>query len=433
MIRRLFSLLDPFLLLLLVAREVWRSRRHGTAPATLAGHIILSIVKFVPDGTALTADQLDVQTLKGVFQRVLSLSLSDSRQTIQRSEPAPGIHYMDVPLHPANGLARRGLRRSAALAGLSQVRQELETAIAAGRYGTVTAHDPHLLGLLGVAIACRTGVPLILHLNSNFDNKFAQTGKVSFPWAHWRWMERRIEHFVMARASVIVADRHYYRTSGFVPARYHHKYRTVGVFPPLVVNAERGPSRVELLKRWSLPDRPVLVYVGRLHPHKLAEDLIPFALQLAKSGSDWTFVLAGDGPLRGAMEAAAMPLGDRIRFLGNQTPDAVADLFRLAHFVVATHGGVTLVEAATAAKATLAYDYDWMPEFITDGTNGALVTVRDVTALAAVAAGWLAQPEIPARLGRAARETVQRHYQRGSALRHEGDVYRALQPSPPSP
>jgi glycosyltransferase involved in cell wall biosynthesis len=426
LLSRLGALCDPILLVALALRECLRPRGITLPPPVANGQLILSIAAFHSDGASLPAELKGNLTLGGYFQRVLSVILDFQAAGSRRSEPEAGIRFLAVPMAVGTGLARWGCRRAEALRGLLRTVDDLAEAIRRGEYGVITAHDPHLLGLLGLLLARRTGAPLVLHLNSNFENKYRQTGRVSFGWARWRWLERRCERFVMARADRIVADRQYYRTSGFVPADLQDRYEAVGVFPPLVVGWQEGLKRADLLARWGLPDRPVILYVGRLHPHKLAEDLIPFAKSLLTHRQDWTLVLAGDGPLRAGMEAEAAALGDHVRFLGNQPAAMVADLFRLCRFVVATHGGVTLVEAATAARATLAYDYDWMPEFIQDGRNGGLVAVRDVAALAARAAEWLANPELVDRLGVAAFQLTQTDYRRDRALANERGVYERL-------
>jgi glycosyltransferase involved in cell wall biosynthesis len=428
LLSRLGALCDPVVVIALALREILRPRRPGVRPPVAQGQLILAITAFHPDGKPVAADVRDSLTLGGYFLRALSVSLNFTADTVQRSEPDTGLRFLDLPMKPLNRLSRWGMRRSAAFRGLVQALDGLAADVRQGDYGVITAHDPHLLGLMGLLLARRTGIPLVLHLNSNFENKYRQTGRVSFGWARWRWLEQAVERFVMARAAIIVADRQYYRTSGFVPADLHQRYRAVGVFPPLVVDRDTGPTRGELLARWGLPDRPVILYVGRLHPHKLAEDLIPFAKRLFAMRQDWTFVLAGDGPLRQAMEAEAAALGDRVHFLGNQAQAMVADLFRLCHFVVATHGGVTLVEAATAAKPTLAYAYDWMPEFIADGETGGLVPVRDVAALADKAARWLDDPPLVARLGEAAYDLTCREYRRDRAIANERAVYEDLEP-----
>ncbi len=85
------------------------------------------------------------------------------------------------------------------------------------------------------------------------------------------------------------------------------------VFPESYVGRDIGLRA----KLGAGPDTTVLVSVAMFRPEKNQKALLEIASMLPKDG-DWRLWLAGDGPERGACEqrAAALGLGDRVRFLG---------------------------------------------------------------------------------------------------------------------
>jgi glycosyltransferase involved in cell wall biosynthesis len=112
--------------------------------------------------------------------------------------------------------------------------------------------------------------------------------------------------------------------------------------------------------------------------------------------------LAGDGPLREELIAMSerLGLGERVRFLGSQTEEAVrrlldeADLFALPS-VIASDGDmegipVALMEAMASGLLTIASRMSGIPELVRDGETGLLVEPGDRSDLGAALARALA-------------------------------------------
>ena len=106
---------------------------------------------------------------------------------------------------------------------------------------------------------------------------------------------------------------------------------TFGIRPSgIITNAidapsfRRGASGRSFRQELGVPEGAVLVaYTGRLIPEKGVEALVSAAEQLAAAGEDVAFALAGEGPLRAALEAHGVPT---VHFTGRLDAADVAAL-----------------------------------------------------------------------------------------------------------
>jgi glycosyltransferase involved in cell wall biosynthesis len=139
------------------------------------------------------------------------------------------------------------------------------------------------------------------------------------------------------------------------------------------------PSEVVALRTQlgANPDTVLIGSVGRLVEQKdYPTQLAAFALA-ARAEPRLRMVLAGDGPLRAAIEAQAAELGitDRIVLLGHWTR-VPALLKALDVFVLASKFepyGVALLEAKCAGSAIVATAVNEVPKILSDGVTGLVV------------------------------------------------------------
>jgi glycosyltransferase involved in cell wall biosynthesis len=128
-------------------------------------------------------------------------------------------------------------------------------------------------------------------------------------------------------------------------------------------------------------DEPRLLAVGRLIPIKGFDVLLEaFALARAEL-PELGLELAGDGPLRGELEAAA-PRG--VTLLGRVSPVQDA-LERAAAVVVPSRGegfGMVALEAMERGRPVIASAVGGLGELVVDGVTGALVPPDDPVRLA---------------------------------------------------
>lgn len=148
---------------------------------------------------------------------------------------------------------------------------------------------------------------------------------------------------------------------------------------------------------------PLLLALGRLH-HAKAFDILLAALAIERRAHLW---LAGEGPLRGALEKqiARLNLGDRVRLLGWREDRAA--LIAAADICVFPSRvepfGTVSLEAWGAGKPLVAAAAEGPAELIRPGEDALLVPVNDPTALAAAIARLIDEPETAARIAAAGR------------------------------
>ena len=125
-------------------------------------------------------------------------------------------------------------------------------------------------------------------------------------------------------------------------------------------------------------------------------------------------VMIGDGPDRGALESRVAELGlhDAVTFLGEQL-DLVpwlsaADLFLLPS--AQESFGMAALEAMTCEVVVVASRVGGLPEVIEDGVTGFLCDPDDVDGMAARGVSVLTDPDLRARVGRAAAMHVRSRY-----------------------
>jgi len=160
------------------------------------------------------------------------------------------------------------------------------------------------------------------------------------------------------------------------------------------------------------PGGPVLLFAGRLTAVKRVDGIIRILPELPGV----RLAVAGDGALRGELEALAESCGvaDRVLWLGSVTRAQVMSLCRRASVLVlnSSHEGLphVAVEAMAAGTPVVATAVGGTPEVVEDGVTGVLVPPGDHAALRDAVAAVLADPERAARMGRAGQARVRARF-----------------------
>ncbi len=330
------------------------------------------------------------------------------RQPIAR--PGKGYMIYAVPR------PRRGR-----LTGQRAVQAHLRAQIAALTPDIVHAQSAGIYA--GAALG--SGTPAVITLHGFIYREMQQA------WPESSWPSRlrmladaRFERMVVRRAHEIIASSPYNQDvfRGRTRARFH-----------LVENP--ADSRF-----FAVTDPPPgndrLLYAGRVIPRKGVLALIEAFAQIAQARPRATLVIAGetesDPPYveRCRARVDGLGLGDRVRFTGGLTPDAVraecaaCDLFLLAS--EQETAPLIIGEVMAAGRAVVTTDVGGCAAMVQDGVSGRVVPPRTPAALAAAVLEILADPERLKAMGQAARAAAERRFRLDAVVENTVNVYRAV-------
>ncbi len=140
------------------------------------------------------------------------------------------------------------------------------------------------------------------------------------------------------------------------------------------------------------------------------------------------FVLAGDGPMRAEVEkmVAEMELGGAVELRGFLDQAGLAKLYAESHIFLhpsemtedLNQEGVpnSMLEAMATGLPVAATLHGGIPEAVTDGATGFLVEERDDEGLASAMLRLAGDPEMWARMGAAAAQSVQEEFSQARAI-----------------
>jgi glycosyltransferase involved in cell wall biosynthesis len=181
---------------------------------------------------------------------------------------------------------------------------------------------------------------------------------------------------------------------------------------------------VAIRREWSIGDKPVVLFLGRLMSFK-APDVLVKAFSLLHRETAAFLLIAGSGPLREELAGQARRLGlDDVRITGREVRGAAEKnlLYSLARVFVlpsrrgrtAEPWGLVINEAASAALPIVTTDgVGAAGDLIRDGDTGRVVPSGDPRAMASAILGFLQAPDTARACGerargQAARFTIER-------------------------
>lgn len=202
---------------------------------------------------------------------------------------------------------------------------------------------------------------------------------------------------------------------------------------PTGVRADDLAPRAEACRLWEA-NGEIFTFglLGRLSSEKNHAMLLRAAVRLARdlgtSPRSWRILIAGDGPLRGKLEAriARLGLADRVELAGwMESPE----FFRRAHVLVqcsrVENQPLSVMEAMAWMRPVLATRVGGLPELVVDGETGRLVRNGGARALAAAMKEYLAAPEKARADGLRARERLEVDFPFDRMVRDHLGLYEA--------
>jgi N-acetyl-alpha-D-glucosaminyl L-malate synthase BshA len=169
----------------------------------------------------------------------------------------------------------------------------------------------------------------------------------------------------------------------------------------------------ELRSKWAPNGEPIIIHLSNFRPVKRVTDAVE-AFALVREKMPAKLVMIGDGPDRGAAEYIVRKkrMSKDVFFLGKQDNIqqklGVADLMFLLSDEESF--GLAALEAMACEVPVVATNVGGIPEVITPGVDGYLVTPRDVAAAARAALDILTLPDRGRAMGAMARKNARRRY-----------------------
>ena len=238
---------------------------------------------------------------------------------------------------------------------------------------------------------------------------------------------------VLKRADAIIASSPGYVESSPFLSRLRERVRVIPLGIDLTPFLGVSQERARRHRRRLLGNRevPIVLFVGRLRYYK-GVDVLLRALAHVPEAELW---IVGTGPQGEEWKrlARTLGLGERVHFLGD-VPEgdlplyyAAADLFVLPSVSRAEALGLVLIEAMASGIPVISTELGTGTSFVNvHGETGLVVPAGDVQALAAAMRDLLAQPEVRARMGRAARERAVREFRADLMAARITEVYTDL-------
>ena len=182
------------------------------------------------------------------------------------------------------------------------------------------------------------------------------------------------------------------------------------------------------------PDRDsfILGMAGTIAREKGIGETIKAMAALKRSGIPCLLKVAGEGTARGSFERAAEELGvrDQVEFLG-AVSDMAGFYSGIDVFVLPSFGEglpLSVLEAMAAGRPVVASALSGIPEAVTHGTEGLLVSPGDTDALVLALARLAKDPALRQDMGRRARARALRDFSAERMITECIQVYERLLP-----
>jgi 1,2-diacylglycerol 3-alpha-glucosyltransferase len=142
----------------------------------------------------------------------------------------------------------------------------------------------------------------------------------------------------------------------------------------------------EVREKYSIPEKPILLYVGRLDPEKNLEEIL-YAVAKALKKIDFCLVIVGKGIKKPALEKLSQDLGiaDQVIFTGFIPEDILPYMYKLSRcFIIASTAellSLSTLQAMASGLPIIAVNAGALSEIVHDKINGYLFNAGDTEAI----------------------------------------------------
>lgn len=293
------------------------------------------------------------------------------------------------------------------------------------------------LGFGGLLTKAATGTPLVANLRGVDVNVLSSAGYGSRRDPFFDRAFRRL----LADADATLYHSEFLRANALrlgaspATARLIRKGVRLDLFRP--------DARQNLRDELHLGPAPIILAAGGLVRIKGFDCVLHALARLRSADCQFTFVVCGDGPERGGLEALAkeLGLGACTMFLGHVVREQMAKCFAGADLFV--HGalieaaGNVLLEAMASALPVVCTNAGGPAEYVQDGRTGFVVPVGDPESMSDRLGLLLRDAALRKAMGRNGRAYAETHFDYTRMIHEMVDMYRTLlhrtHSSPPAP
>ncbi len=260
----------------------------------------------------------------------------------------------------------------------------------------VHAHLP-ISGVVARLAGRMAGVPVVYTEHNLQERYHPLTRRLNM--ATWDWQDGAIA------VSADVADSIRRHAGGEVPVRTVLNGVNVSTFNPALYSGDA------VRNEWGIaPEAPVVGTAAVFRTQKRLDHWLDVAQSVARRIPGVRFVLIGDGPLRGEVEAgiAERCLGESVLLVGFQNKVRPYLAAMDAYLMTSEFEGlpIALLEAMAMAVPPVVTAVGGIPELVASGENGALRSFGDTSGLADDVVSLLSEPMRRQRVALRARQTV---------------------------
>ncbi len=166
--------------------------------------------------------------------------------------------------------------------------------------------------------------------------------------------------------------------------------------------------------KYSLPDKPILLYVGRLDPEKHIEEILQ-AVAIAVKKIDFCFVVVGKGTSKIPLEKLASQLGitDKVIFTGFVSDEDLPYFYKLSRcFIIASIAellSLGTLQAMASGLPVISVNAGALSELVKDKMNGYLYKEGDIPAIVKAIENIVTNDEVYSKMRIKSLEYVQQH------------------------
>ena len=174
-----------------------------------------------------------------------------------------------------------------------------------------------------------------------------------------------------------------------------------------------GDTR-EIKKRYSLPDKPILLYVGRLDPEKHIEEMLQ-AVALVVKKIDFCFVVVGKGTSKIPLEKLTNQLGitDNVIFTGFVPDEDLPYFYKVSRcFIIASIAellSLSTLQAMASGLPIISVNAGALPELVKDEMNGYLYKEGDIPRIVQSIEDIIIHDDVYTKMSEKSLEYVQQH------------------------